>query len=283
MERSPQYPKISQAIVLLILVLVFGAVFSVLAGLVGLAIRVPIEKHPAVLGLVNLIAFAIVLTFGQVLSRAPLRELFPLKSIPKLLFVPLSLTVIGGHILTSEMDNLVRLVIPVPQWLAELLKGILGGETSLWGTIWLLVIVAPLTEEFLFRGLILRGFLSRYSVRKAILVSALLFGAFHLNPWQFVGATPLGIIFAWWVVETRSLIPCLFGHALNNALPALLTAVLHLQITGYTTDPSATPEFQPLWLDAVGVVLLAAGIWLFKRFSKGSQQTIAEPEQARVG
>src|SRR5207249_4934307 len=57
--------------------------------------------------------------------------------------------------------------------------------------------------------------------------TAVLFGAFHLNPWQFPGAVGLGVIFGWWFVRTGSLVPCIFGHAFVNGLatlPVLLAA-----------------------------------------------------------
>ena len=40
-------------------------------------------------------------------------------------------------------------------------------------------------------------------------------GLIHLNPWQFVPATLLGVLFAWFLLRTGSLVPCLVGHALH--------------------------------------------------------------------
>jgi membrane protease YdiL (CAAX protease family) len=54
--------------------------------------------------------------------------------------------------------------------------------TSPFDAVFILVIMAPLTEETLCRGLILNGFLKNYSRRKAMIVSALLFALLHLNP-----------------------------------------------------------------------------------------------------
>ena len=119
------------------------------------------------------------------------------------------------------------------------------------------MVVAPLTEELLFRGLILRGFLRNYSQAKAVFVTAILFAIIHLNPWQFIGALLLGVIFGWWFVQTRSLIPCLFGHAVFNAFPLILSATV--KIPGYTIG---TATFQPLWLDILGLILVGIGGWL---------------------
>jgi hypothetical protein len=125
-----------------------------------------------------------------------------------------------------------------------------------------------LTEEFLFRGLILRGYVSQYSVTRSMIVSAMLFGLFHFNIFQFVGATVLGILFAWWTVQTRSLIPALFGHALNNSLPIIYGRILHLNIPGYASGNLDQVEFHPLWFDAIGLVLAACGLLMLQQMFK---------------
>ncbi|MDD3927375.1 MAG: CPBP family intramembrane metalloprotease, partial [bacterium] len=146
----------------------------------------------------------------------------------------------------------------------KLMSDILGGA-SLWATFVTVVVIAPLTEEFFFRGLVLRGFLDNYGVGKAIFVSALLFGLLHLNPWQFAGAIILGLVFGWWYVRTASLWPCLIGHAVNNAIPVILIGLLKWSVPGYTESSSTVVRLHPLWLDAVGLAVVALGTWTLWR------------------
>lgn len=84
-----------------------------------------------------------------------------------------------------------------------------------------LVIVAPIAEEIVFRGLILKV-LSPYGVKNAILLSAILFGLMHKNIPQAIGAFAIGIVFA--VVDTKanSILPSIIMHSLNNMLPCLM-------------------------------------------------------------
>ncbi|HPX05911.1 MAG TPA: CPBP family intramembrane metalloprotease, partial [Tenuifilaceae bacterium] len=84
------------------------------------------------------------------------------------------------------------------------------------------VILAPVLEELLFRGIILKGFLKNYSPVKAIVVSGLLFGIFHLNPWQAIGASFVGVILGWVYYKTKSIIPCIIIHFVNNLLAFIL-------------------------------------------------------------
>lgn len=275
---ASSYPSILQAIWLLFLVVVLIFVLSVIA---GAAAHVAGERpdHPAVAAAVNSIAIGVALAWGLRKTRAPAADVFPLSPRRIPLLLPLAVSIVGMVILISEVDNLLRTVLPVPPALADLFEQITGKGAGPWGLI-LAVVVAPLTEELLFRGLILRGFLRRYSVRTAIIASALLFGAFHLNPWQFLGAVALGVLFAWTFVRTGSLLLCIFGHALTNGLSSLIANVLHLEIPGFTSGLDR-PEFQPLWFDALGVILTAAGVWLLMRAFSGigarPQEAQAEP------
>ena len=147
-------------------------------------------------------------------------------------------------------------------------RSLVNAQEGFAGSAFLLVLVAPLTEELLFRGLILRGLLRHYSVRKALLASAVLFTLLHANPWQVVTPMALGLVLGWWFVRTRSLTPCLAAHALLNAM-ALTCTAFSFQIRGFNVvpTPGSIAEFQPLWFDLAGLALLLAGLWSFHRFA----------------
>ena len=135
------------------------------------------------------------------------------------------------------------------------------------------VIVGPLTEELLVRGLILRGFLSRYSVRKAVLASALLSGLMHLNSWNFIGPIVLGILLAWWFIQTRSMLPCFLGHAFYGTLPFADTVLNQLGIW----HPLLEIWFvHPLWWNLGGVILIVLGVWLLIHQFRKSRDTVPE-------
>ncbi|MBK0384520.1 CPBP family intramembrane metalloprotease [Pedobacter sp. SD-b] len=78
------------------------------------------------------------------------------------------------------------------------------------------VFFAPILEEFIFRGIVLRGLLSRYSPLKAILITGILFGLIHLNPAQIPQAIVLGIFFSWVYYFTNNLAVCILLHAVSN-------------------------------------------------------------------
>lgn len=88
------------------------------------------------------------------------------------------------------------------------------------------VIAAPIFEELIFRGIILDGLLKKYSPIKSILISSFLFGAFHLNPWQFVGAFILGSFSGWIYYKTQSLSLSIIIHAVANLSGLLVSSII---------------------------------------------------------
>ena len=80
-------------------------------------------------------------------------------------------------------------------------------------------IVAPITEEFIFRGVILQRWATKWGIRAGLLSSSLLFGFLH--PQNPIGLTLLGIILGVLYIKTRSLIVPIAFHAFNNILAVL--------------------------------------------------------------
>ena len=90
-------------------------------------------------------------------------------------------------------------------------------------------ILAPLTEEVVFRGAILRTLLGMVSKKNhwvAILISAAIFGGLHGNEAQFVHALIMGLFLGWMYYRTNSIIPGLLLHWVNNTMAYVLTNLL---------------------------------------------------------
>lgn len=75
---------------------------------------------------------------------------------------------------------------------------------SSWIQIVVLAVLAPLFEEFIFRKQLIDR-IGRYGEKTAIFFSALTFGLFHGNLYQFFYAFGLGALFAWIYTRTRRL------------------------------------------------------------------------------
>lgn len=93
-------------------------------------------------------------------------------------------------------------------------------------TILTTVLLAPVMEEVLFRGLIQGAICKRDGAVKGILLSALLFGAIHVVPQQAINAFFCGIVLGYIYLRTGSLLAVILLHALNNAISYIALELL---------------------------------------------------------
>lgn len=77
------------------------------------------------------------------------------------------------------------------------------------------VVVAPITEEFIFRGIILQRWAVKWGIRWALVASSLVFGLAHAN---VLGLSIFGFVMGVLYIKTRSLFVPIVCHGLNNLL-----------------------------------------------------------------
>ena len=90
-------------------------------------------------------------------------------------------------------------------------------------------ILAPLAEEVVFRGAILRillGIMSKKNHWVAIIISAAIFGVVHANLAQFINALLMGLLLGWMYYRTKSLVPGILLHWVNNTMAYVLANIM---------------------------------------------------------
>jgi len=153
-----------------------------------------------------------------------------------ILATPLLLLVMG------QVDNLLQAQFPMNASVKEQFRQM--NEIRL-PQIVAICVLAPVLEEMLFRGIILRSFLQQYDRDYAILGSAVVFGFAHGNIYQLVDAAVFGVFAGWLYERTRSLIPGIALHAAANTGSTLWAAY---------ASPSSSAADSSTW----AVVTLAA-------------------------
>lgn len=88
----------------------------------------------------------------------------------------------------------------------------------------LIAIVAPFIEETLFRGLLFSSLRTYFGCWTAIVLSAIVFSALHLELIGFVPRLVLGIGLGYLYVKSGSLFPSIGLHGLNNFVAVLLVS-----------------------------------------------------------
>ena len=89
------------------------------------------------------------------------------------------------------------------------------------------MLVAPVLEEFLFRGILYRAMKRPFGMGLAILLSALLFALVHKNALSFLPLTFLGVFLALAYERTGDLRTCILMHAFFNMTMVLFVIVRH--------------------------------------------------------
>jgi membrane protease YdiL (CAAX protease family)/NAD-dependent dihydropyrimidine dehydrogenase PreA subunit len=111
---------------------------------------------------------------------------------------------------------------PPEQANAQLTDVFGSGAIGLALTVVLVVLVGPLIEEMIFRGLLLGAFESRWRTWVAILAQAGLFAVYHFTAWLLVPTFLLGIAAGWLASGRRTLWPAVVLHVLYNAVPVVI-------------------------------------------------------------
>ena len=252
------YPTWGAAIHLVILYIFIGALFDFPLSMWDYHHDTSLSDDPWIKIPLLFGAMLFILAFGFQKTGDTFRNVFALKGFNPLALIPLITLIAGIQFFLGYMNFWVQQIIPVPSWMMELFERIINPDTPLIPDLIKVVVVAPLFEEMLFRGIILYGLERNYKPWIAIFVSALLFALFHLNPWQFPATFLLGLILALMRIRTKSFIPCILGHSIHNFL-VFLAVTYEAEYTAIEQLKLGVKNNDLLW----GTVIIVSLILIF--------------------
>ncbi len=115
-----------------------------------------------------------------------------------------------------------------------------------------IAVIPAIVEEFLFRGLILKGAES-FGKLQAVFVSALAFSLYHMSPSQTVYQLVIGVLYGFIAITSGSIVPTVILHFLNNFIIIIL----------YYFFPSfAVSGVLKIILTVIGLLCVAAGLFI---------------------
>ena len=268
-------PNLRQSWILLGLTAIIGMLVAAL-GTLAITFAVPSASLWADLILYPLVFLpAALYIFGELRNR---RDLYRLQNITDFKSVPLNSNNFGKVGLPLSFLIIFLLIFsfniatePLYTWMgvSDFLRDFYENmKLNPWSTFLTVAIFAPLFEELLCRGIILRGLLQHTSPMRAILWSAFMFAVMHLNPWQALPAFMVGLFMGWIYWKTGSLWATIFIHFVNNASSFLIT-ILFPQLGADVTFASLMPnKIYVIVLAASIIFTLGAFLFLDKNYDK---------------
>lgn len=130
-------------------------------------------------------------------------------------------------------------------------------------TIFTIAVLAPVAEEFMFRGLLLKRLAHKTSMWSGIIISSFLFGILHAD---IIGAFLFGIVASLLYLRTGNLLIPILMHMLNNSLAVIVMfvsptwpeAISIMEVADITAK--ALPN--AILLGVSSIPMLAAIVWL---------------------
>ena len=185
------------------------------------------------------------------------------------------LVVLGTLALAFCEEPLVALLPEMPEVLEEMLKSMTQGDNLLVNFL-MVSIFAPFFEEWLCRGMVLRGLLgTKMKPAWAIVVSALFFAFIHLNPWQAIPAFLLGCLFGYVYYKTGSLKLTMLMHFTNNTFALLISNIDAFEEAESWMD--VLPDMQYWIIFFACLLLLVLVIRAFARIPQEQPQGNIDP------
>ena len=145
----------------------------------------------------------------------------------------------------------------------EMLKSMTGGP--FWASFLLVAIFAPIFEEWLCRGMVLRGLLTKMKPVWAIVISALFFALIHANPWQALNAFLIGLMMGYVYYKSGSLLLTMLIHFVNNGTAVVMSNIDRFKDMEdlYWIDVLGKQNYTIVFL--VSCCILAACLYAFSR------------------
>ena len=166
--------------------------------------------------------------------------------------------------------------VPVPEFMEqmqfkqmEMIEAYLTGDGLVAVALFNIALVPAVCEEILFRGYLQRSFEKSWGVWISIVISGLIFGAYHLQLTNFLPLSAIGILLAYMTWTTGSIYPAMVAHFVNNGASVLLG-----KYYPETAFSELTPEsMPPVWMIVASVAISAYLIYVL--FSNRNNQSIS--------
>ncbi|MGB3619551.1 MAG: CPBP family intramembrane glutamic endopeptidase [Catalinimonas sp.] len=206
-------------------------------------------------------------------ERRKVSSLSPRSVPPEALLLAAAVTIVAlpANAFFIEWNEAIRLPPAVEAWargqedsravLTEYLTTFAGPGQLLLALV-VIAVVPALGEELLFRGLLQPQLARRVGPHVSIWLVALIFSAFHFQPYGLVPRTLLGALFGYLYYWSGNLWAPITAHFANNAFTLLM---VYLYRSGVSDLDLESSDGTPLLYSALSLGLVVAGLFYFRK------------------
>ena len=245
MEEQKKFPEPVEALVVILLafgaIIVIGIVITIITTFLGSPIS--LDSINRIFYIIGGILFFAIPTIYIRFKNYDIISLFRLKPVSSeviqlSILVGLTIGIVG-----DEIDRLVQIVIPMPEFMRELLQAMVANSMFDWIILILgTVIIAAFGEELLFRGFLQVTLEKKGDVTRAVILASLSWTLIHANPFWAVQIFIMGVIIGFLAWRTDSVFPGIIVHAINNFLALLfLNLKLETELEWYLIGNHVNP------------------------------------------
>jgi membrane protease YdiL (CAAX protease family) len=200
--------------------------------------------------------------------RMSAEDVLLLNAVPPATLVVAGLTALAASLVVAEVDLLLRDLLAGLGWdlppvvqRAMLEIQLAQDLPSLLAAVLAVAFLPGICEELFFRGFVFSGLHVHHGPGVAVIGSATLFAAAHMNPWQFAALLLFGVFLGLLVSWTHSIYPAILAHVVNNGVSLATT-----NLRAYQGLELFNPHRHlPAALTAAALALAAAGLWWLSR------------------
>lgn len=161
----------------------------------------------------------------------------------------------------------INALIPVPEMFSnmqntqmQMIESYLRGDHMLLLTLFHVALVPAICEETLYRGYVMSAFQKSWGIWPAIIVSGVLFGMYHIQLSNLIPLATLGMLFAFVTWISKSIIPAIVAHLINNG-GSVLVGTYYPESAFAEITPESMP---PLWAIIVSLLITAYIVyWMY--------------------
>lgn len=171
---------------------------------------------------------------------------------------------IPATIVVSMLASLINRIYPFPAGYLEQLMKLFSMDQGLWGMLLIIALSPGICEEIMFRGFLMR-FYEANGKKSAVFISALLFAAFHLDPFRFLPVFILGLLLGYLTIRSENIINSMLAHTINNGLAVIISTYAgSLWLKPFIKDSDNLHT----WLIFPAVVILTIALYAFHHITK---------------